>query len=70
MNRAVTISSFFLFLRILIEKQPSASVNPEIQPLFKEGFWGVEIILGIALKLKSSIFNLGAKFKEEYHLFN
>lgn len=50
MNRALTISSFFLFLSITIEKQPSASVNPDIQPLFKEGKTREEFNSGISVK--------------------
>jgi hypothetical protein len=74
-NRALTISSFFLFLFITIEKQPSASVKPEIQLLFIEGAASKLFKIGISIKLKifallNSIFNLGAFSKDKYHLDN
>jgi hypothetical protein len=69
-NRALTISSFFLFFSITIEKQPSASVNPEIQLLFKEGLATELFNNGISIRLKDSIFNLAAFVKDKYHLNN
>jgi hypothetical protein len=64
MNRALTISLLFLFLKIPIEKQPSASVNPDIQLFSKEGERAKGFNKGISFKG----FNLGAFVKDKYHL--